>query len=78
MLDVEEVGVLDNFFELGGHSLVATRVVSRLRSIFGFDIPVRALFEHATVGATAEFIDGVRWAATGEIPALTQREELLL
>jgi acyl-coenzyme A synthetase/AMP-(fatty) acid ligase/acyl carrier protein len=78
VLNVQEVGVLDNFFQLGGHSLLATRVVSRLRSIFGLDIPVRMLFEHATVGATAEFIDGVRWAATGEIPALTQREELLL
>jgi hypothetical protein len=41
------------------------RAVSRLRSIFGFDIPLHILFENATVAAIAEFIDSARWATGG-------------
>jgi acyl carrier protein len=49
ILKLEKVGILDNFFELGGHSLLATQVISRLRSVFQFDISLRHLFEAQTV-----------------------------
>ena len=49
VLGVDAVSPAANVFELGAHSLMATRVVARLRTIFGVDVPLRALFDAPTV-----------------------------
>ncbi|WP_052517558.1 amino acid adenylation domain-containing protein [Archangium violaceum] len=64
-LGVERVGVTDSFFELGGHSLLATQLVSRVRSAFEVELPLRAVFEQPTLEGMSRAVERAPRLATG-------------
>ena len=53
LLKVEELDTRRTFFELGGNSLLATQLIFRLRKAFRVDVPLRTIFEAATIEALA-------------------------
>ncbi len=60
VLNVQNVSINDNFFTLGGHSLLATQLISRLRLVFGREIPLsfaqeRLWFLQQLEGASATY-----------------------
>ena len=56
LLGVDKVGLHDDFLELGGNSLQAIEGVTRLREIFGVELPMGSFIEKPTLALLAERI----------------------
>jgi amino acid adenylation domain-containing protein len=56
VLNADSVSIHDDFFDLGGHSLTATRLLSQVKEITGWQIPLSTLFRGATVESLARLI----------------------
>lgn len=69
-LNVECVGMRDNFFELGGHSLLATQVVSRIRQALAVELPLKDLFDTATLSDLASRVRLLIDASSDELAAM--------
>ena len=59
LLRIDRVGVQDSFFDLGGNSLLGLHLVERIREAFAVDVPIAALYEHATVADLALLIESL-------------------
>ncbi len=70
VLKVDRAGADDSFFALGGHSLLAMQVVSRVREVFGVELPLPTLFERPTLSRLAERVEEMRRAELPLLPAV--------
>jgi amino acid adenylation domain-containing protein len=75
VLGLKRIGVDNNFFQLGGHSILVTQLVSRLRSAFRLDLPLRSIFETPTVSELSKTIETLMRAGSGTgLPPITKAD----
>jgi amino acid adenylation domain-containing protein len=67
-------GIHDNFFELGGHSLNATIMTSKVREVFGIDVPLVEVFISPTIKALAEYIHAAKKEKSDLIKPVEEKE----
>lgn len=65
------IGIDDDFFDVGGHSLLGTKVVARICSAVGIDLPLNALFTTRSVRGLALVVEE---CLAAEIDRLTDEE----
>jgi amino acid adenylation domain-containing protein len=77
VLGHDDIGTDEHFLALGGNSLHAVQVMARIQDVFGVALPLRRLFEAATIAEIARHIDRARGAGTAARPAAApiQRHE---
>jgi len=78
MLKIERAGRNDNFYDLGGHSLLATQVMSRIRQVFGVEVPLRSFLENPTVTGLALQVDRAAKTAAPPLRPLPRGQRLQL
>lgn len=54
---LNKLGLNDDFYELGGHSLMAVQIISRLNEELRLELPIRAIFEHHSIGSLSKIIE---------------------
>ncbi len=62
-VDPARIGTQHNFFDLGGHSLLAIQVLSRVRTAFQVELPIRDLMDRPTIAGIAAVVEPLQQLA---------------
>jgi len=73
LLKIDQVGMEDDFFELGGQSLKVIQLVSRIRSTWGIELPLRTVFENPRIVSLAREIE-MQCKSSQDVPPSAQAE----
>jgi amino acid adenylation domain-containing protein len=57
VLGRSDISMTDSFFDLGGHSLLGVKMISRISSVHGVELPLRAIFETPTIESMAKVLE---------------------
>ncbi|MEL6149352.1 MAG: phosphopantetheine-binding protein [Chloroflexota bacterium] len=73
LLHTRDLSVQDDFFHSGGNSLMAVRMLARIKSEVGVDLPVSVLVKSPTIARLAQSIRDTQVSAV--VPAITTLQE---
>jgi len=62
VLGTGRVGIDDSFFDLGGDSLLVTRLINRIRTVFGVELRMSSIYKAPTVVGITELIKNAETA----------------
>jgi amino acid adenylation domain-containing protein len=75
LFNLPAVSVNDNFFLLGGHSLLGAQLIVKIRSAFGVDLTLRALFDAPTIADLSREIERL---VVARVESMSEEEALAL
>ncbi|MGA4607267.1 amino acid adenylation domain-containing protein [Pseudoalteromonas maricaloris] len=77
-LDADDISVTGNFFHMGGNSLSAVRLVGEIRTQLGYELSVKAVFEHPSIRGLAEEIAlGAKLTERTSVVPINRTDKLL-
>jgi acyl carrier protein len=56
VLGFKNIGIYENFFNLSGDSLTATQLLSRLKELYGVEVPVKDFFQQPTAAHLSQVV----------------------
>ncbi|GAA1706850.1 non-ribosomal peptide synthetase [Fodinicola feengrottensis] len=60
VLRIDDIGPNEDLFDLGGHSLTMTKIIARLRSRLGVEVPLDVFFDTPTISGVVAAVVGLQ------------------
>lgn len=77
VLGAGEIGPSTSFFDAGGHSLLAVRLIAKLATRFGVELPLASIFVDPTVRGISAVLDGHAGSPVERLRAVMSRDLVL-